>query len=392
MHKQENHNQEYYRSCVVFIIKSSFALSICIFILHIIAAVVIDPLQIFHRSFLFKDKLHNNMRVQAAGIINNFDFDSIILGTSRMANTSGREASQKIGGKFVNISVAGSSFFERHFILEYALKKGIKNVIYSIDPYYVNKHIETRYPIRRWAFLYDNSCLNDLKIYLSKKVFFKIYKHGLLVGKVDVDRPNRWFFRQSTEFGLEKWLYRMNKTDFSSFCERLNKLASGAFLQQDAKPSLSVEQREGLVSLLHDNIIKYIKEYPDVNFFLVLTPMHRYYFANNLFSNVVFFLMHQECIKYLVEQPFLNRNMFVFAFEDMDFLDDFENYRDTGHYHPKIDSFILDCIAQRAHMLTPENVQRYLDIARMRAESFDFVTLNNRVKELMATKSAQKHQ
>ena len=77
------------------------------------------------------------MRQQAAGIINNYEFDSIILGTSMLENTSAKEAGEKLGGKFMNISLSGSNFYERSFVLEYALrKKEIKKIIYSLDEYF----------------------------------------------------------------------------------------------------------------------------------------------------------------------------------------------------------------------------------------------------------------
>lgn len=67
--------------------------------------------------------MYYSMREQAAGIINSFEFDSVILGTSMLENTSAREASQKIGGIFVNISLAGSSFYERAIVLKKVLQK-----------------------------------------------------------------------------------------------------------------------------------------------------------------------------------------------------------------------------------------------------------------------------
>ena len=40
------------------------------------------------------------MRLQAAGVINNFDFDSVVFGSSMLENTSAKEASKKLGGNF----------------------------------------------------------------------------------------------------------------------------------------------------------------------------------------------------------------------------------------------------------------------------------------------------
>ncbi|MBA1420623.1 MAG: hypothetical protein FAF03_07165 [Epsilonproteobacteria bacterium] len=55
-----------------------------------------DPLKIFHKPWKHKAYLQSSMREQAAGIINNWYFDSILLGTSMLENTSSTEASQGI--------------------------------------------------------------------------------------------------------------------------------------------------------------------------------------------------------------------------------------------------------------------------------------------------------
>lgn len=46
--------------------------------------IYIDPLKIYHINQEFSKKLYTNMRVQAAGIINNYDFNGLILGTSML--------------------------------------------------------------------------------------------------------------------------------------------------------------------------------------------------------------------------------------------------------------------------------------------------------------------
>ena len=51
-----------------------------------------------------------------------------------LQNTSAKEANQKIGGNFVNISPAASSIAERAIILNFLFKhQKPKNIIYSLD-------------------------------------------------------------------------------------------------------------------------------------------------------------------------------------------------------------------------------------------------------------------
>jgi len=63
------------------------------------------------------------MRFQAAGVINKFDFDSAIVGTSIAANFQTSEANIKLGGTFQNISLDGSLLKERKVLLDYLLTK-----------------------------------------------------------------------------------------------------------------------------------------------------------------------------------------------------------------------------------------------------------------------------
>ena len=67
-----------------FVFGGAFAVAIGIFIFIAAVMIYIDPLKIYHINQEFSKKLYTNMRVQAAGIINNYDFNGLILGTSML--------------------------------------------------------------------------------------------------------------------------------------------------------------------------------------------------------------------------------------------------------------------------------------------------------------------
>lgn len=46
-----------------------------------------------------------DMRMQARGLILYKDFDSAIIGTSMLENTSAKEANKKLGGNWINLSL-----------------------------------------------------------------------------------------------------------------------------------------------------------------------------------------------------------------------------------------------------------------------------------------------
>ena len=93
---------------------------------------VSDPYSLFHRPWFNKGKMYDNLRIQNYGLIKYEQFDSLILGTSMLQNTSAVEASEKLGNNFANLSVSGSSFYERFLMLNRAFKtKELKHVILS---------------------------------------------------------------------------------------------------------------------------------------------------------------------------------------------------------------------------------------------------------------------
>ncbi|MBL0703247.1 MAG: hypothetical protein JJV95_04620, partial [Sulfurospirillum sp.] len=173
---------------------------------------VYDPLKIFHKPWKYKTYLQGNMRQQAAGIINNWEYDSLILGTSMLETTSSKEASQKLGGKFINISLSGSDYFERAIVLNYALKKrDIKKVLYSLDNVGstgLGKGTKTH----TWNYLYDDNPFNDFNAYINNKYLkclFSTSNKSICMGrKSDFDRPNTWHKTEnhSVRFGgLDNW-------------------------------------------------------------------------------------------------------------------------------------------------------------------------------------------
>ena len=151
---------------------------------------IFDPLQLFHKHWNNDNKLVPYMRQQAAGIINQYEFDSIILGSSIFENTSAREASKILGGKFVNLSLEGSTFATCSLILKYALeKKTIKQVLYSLD---ISALI---LPIHRdtsdFDYLYDNNKFNDLLAYQNSKYLYCLLNDDLCFGNnIDLNRAN----------------------------------------------------------------------------------------------------------------------------------------------------------------------------------------------------------
>ncbi|WP_300673607.1 hypothetical protein [Helicobacter sp. UBA3407] len=91
-----------------------------------------DPFLLYHKPYFREETYSDDIRMQAKGIIKHYNFDSYILGTSMLANTSAKEAKEKLGGEWVNISMSGSTFRERATAMRYLFGiKQPKQILYS---------------------------------------------------------------------------------------------------------------------------------------------------------------------------------------------------------------------------------------------------------------------
>lgn len=365
-----------------------FICIICMFLSILSILYITDPLQLFHKSFFHKDRMYYSMREQAAGIINSFEFDSVILGTSVLENTSAREASQKIGGIFVNISLPGSSFYERAIVLKKVLQKDISHVIYSLDSVYLGCMKESQdFPVKNWAFLYDENPFNDYRLYLTRQFIKNIFSPDANLRKVDTDRPNAWFsepYHSSRFGGLAKWVQQIENPQVKNFL--LHELPASAKRSHKnlEKPESYIREKEAaLRDYLDSYVIDIIAQHPKTNFYLIFPPYYRYVYANMAQNAQHKFHLHQYAVRYLVSKESLMQNIHIYGFEDQSFVDDISNYKDTIHFHHKLNSYFLDAIASNTHILAAHNLEQYLASCKNLALQFNISQLNDEVQSLL---------
>lgn len=368
-----------------------WTVTICLLVPVIFIAVfyTLDPLQFFHRTAETAGPISGDMRAQAAGILNSFDIDSIILGTSHLENTSAAEASAKLGGKFFNISISGGNYAERALILKHALQKKLKNVLYSLDNYYSWCPQQTgRLP----AYLYDENPLNDLKYYATLPSIKNLFRENMGLTQTDHDHPTAWYHIPAYRDrfgGIDHWVANREDPQVKGVLEQQLPHAARAFPGNVRQEAHDETREKRAREYIDKYILDVVRNHDDTNFYLVFPPYSRFLFAEQRRNHPKDFFLHQEIVRYLVERTKDNKNIHIFGFEDQDFPDDIANYKDTTHYHPRFNSMFLDAIASGTHELTPENVEDYLKRCEQKAWDYDIPALNDEVQRLMK-KAAKK--
>ena len=171
-----------------------------------------DPFQFFHQPILRKNTFIADMRNHAAGIIDHYSFDSIIIGSSMLENTDIDEANQKLNHHFVNLSFGASHFEERWIILNYLFKKkNIKNVIYSLDSYNLVNPDYRKISIRSHLYHQNDFIRFFSRFYTYLNTHFircALYwqTNDGCTGERSLKNATEWFsFRQKEFGGFQNW-------------------------------------------------------------------------------------------------------------------------------------------------------------------------------------------
>ena len=357
-----------------------------IFILFLapILIYVFDPYQIFHRSYFYPDQAYGKTIFQDAGIINNYPFDSIIIGSSMLENTPAHEASNRIGGNFANLSFSDSDFYERHIVLNKVLPRNLKNVIYSLDEhvYLYPRFGHKNRSKNTYDFLYDDNPYNDYKVYLNWNFIKLLFEPP----SNTIDLPNPWITNPQTSIrfgGWENWIKYPAPSWEKDFIPV--RLPLAAKLSIHKKESLGEEKplTRSRKSYLRDHVIRVFKRYPKTTVHLIFPPYYRYVHANERQNDPVKFLQYQAAIRFVAKKTKKYKNIKVYIFDELPFTADIANYTDLTHFKPEYNIFILDAIAKGEHLITSENVEQYLSDTAKIFYDFDLVKLNNEVQEIV---------
>lgn len=351
----------------------------------VIATYIYDPLQIWHKPYFREMTYGVNNRESNLAVIRNNDFDSIIIGNSLSSNTSAKEASKKLNAHFMNLSMDGADPVDNKFILDYALKqKKIKKVVYFLSLHYLPFRVKNdNYSTSNYSFLYDTNKYNDSRIYLNSKYskcILTFSKSLECIGdKVDMDKPFAWdkmdiYMRRFGNF--DKWI--ANK-DIPQVQDAFKKVLETPL---DIKPQkISNERKKEILDYLNKYILSIVKENTTTEFYFILPPTSSLELSRSIRSDDDINFENQKiALKYLVSQNNKYDNIKIYDFDSLNNLEKMKDYKDLMHYHPWVNSYIIDAVSKNKNILTTQNVDEYIAKTYKNALSVDFNYYFNKIK------------
>ena len=93
----------------------------------------VDPLQLFRPARLFAAMYSQDARLQGARLIRSQQFDTVFMGTSLAVHYRQSDIDRHLGGRSVKLALPGSNSKEQKFVLDAALERHPKRVLWQMD-------------------------------------------------------------------------------------------------------------------------------------------------------------------------------------------------------------------------------------------------------------------
>lgn len=336
---------------------------------------IYDAGMLFHKPYFrdmsFKERLSERY-------IENFDFDSVILGSSMLQNTEPKEAKSLLGGKWVNLSIGGATPSERAILLDFIFKhKKIKRVIYSLDIYLLNATYKNKLNAKIYG-----SFLERMRFYLNRHFISCaiIYsRSGKCIGSKDVYISNIATWKNEQKIirlfgGFDKWLskdYYLPKDLFYI------KKASNEF--QIIQNKFDLKEQENHID---KNLFSFIKSNPNVEFELIIPAYSKvFYKAYKGEEPAQVFGKWRQLLEFIITQASKYPNVRIYGFDDLTYTKDLANYKDLTHYNNDMNSIQLQAIKNHQHILNAQNMSDYFNTLSQEIQNYDLHLLQEKIKE-----------
>lgn len=351
----------------------------------------VDPFQIFHKDLTEPTVLLGGRggpdRYQPAGIINQYDIGSVIIGHSHAANFLPSKLKKELSWeKVYTLTMNGSPLFEHAMVARYVLSKHkIDNVLWG---WHIGNFLrpwdETNKKHALKEYLYDTSRFNDLRFLLTfdlqkyekkkkkRKQQILESENSQQLTEDEFDLATSWYNRNACGFNRPTFIadkeLRGKRLQYDDVrIKKIARLTSRSLLKPPKKlnkPFLYYKDN------LHKNLLPIIRQHPKTTFHFVVTALPTLKMQNKKMSNPSGYKLYLQILRQFVLDTQGLKNIKVFGFDNEEFTDDLRLYKDPFHYHPAVNDYIIEKIAHGDNLLTVSNIDNYILALDEKVSSF----------------------
>lgn len=301
----------------------------------------VDPL--YQYRYDENDSYYLNFQFSCAGLIKNYKYDSVMLGSSMTQNFDPDLFKEKMDLDLLKVNMGGMTIPETCFYLDFINKNAsCKKVFVSID-------------LQRFAIAPENAEFNiprylangyedDYRYLLSSEVYTRFLPVDLMIkgmealkislpsfirDATDVDELGAW--HQSFPVGEDKVIKSLKENGFGVSTIEANGV-------------------EAPVNANIDLLFSTLKNLnPNTEYVLFFPPYSSLYWIYARYNG--HFEAFSDAKERIFELSQNHKNVTVYDFQNFELTAELENYRDISHYSKDINDYLVTCFANETGLV-----------------------------------------
>ena len=320
------------RSCIV-----RYAAVLCLSLAAAIAAIaafdfIVDPFQQYRKPSWYMPHFYRTLQRHInPGLAKNYDYDTVITGSSMMENYSNAEAGRILEGHTINLAMGAATAYELRHLLNTVIATGkAKHIVFDMNYNAFagspsSQVVSESLPL----YLYDRNPFNDLHYLLQWQTLSKSLE--IVTGSVrsgfsiDADRP--WYWADRYPFSKKTVLQDLDIRDLNRTYRQ------------------SARTLDGMLASFETNLLPIFRSHPDVRFSLVYPPYSALVWRDFAQRNQVDVTLafRRRVFEALRGLP----NVSLHDFQTRrDWITNLDHYKDIYHFSPMVSRDMLISVAR----------------------------------------------
>lgn len=303
-----------------------------------------DPFFHYHEPIGPLKAVATKKEYQVIGKLRNFDYDSVIVGSSTAENFNNRWFDETFGVDSVKIIKSSGVTAQLDYYLQEAFKKtDLKYVFYSLDLFALEGDPDTEFPDESMPlYLYDRNPINDVKYLWNKDVIFEDIPY--MAASTFLDD-----YDEGTSYNWAQYKVFSKEQTMKHYIRPLE-------IQEEVKEEEYKETVDKNISILENMV----KEHPETEFIFFYPPYSFLWWDYMTRTGLLERTMYETRTSIEKLIPYENVKMYYFHSEE-DIIMDLDLYMDHIHFNAETNHWMVEEMYQDNYRLTVDNYSEKLD-------------------------------
>lgn len=324
-------------------IKRFFIQTLLLLALVIGTVVLMDPFYQYHKPLPGLKSVLTDKEYQCIGTLRNFDYDSLIVGSSVTENYNNYWFDEGFDCQAIKAVRSYGATADLCYLLDIAYEShDLKYIFYNIDPSSLSADTQTTYESTGCPmYLYDTSVLNDAPYLLNKDVLFEKIPY-MLAFSLQND------YNEGDSYNWAQWKY------FSA------DLATGMYSRSPSVAPMSAEtlHEETLAGNI-ELLTSMVEAHPETTFKFFFSPYSMLWWDNAYRTGERDAWLYDEELAIAALLPY--DNVEIYYYQDAEeIITDLNLYMDIIHFSKEINHEICNRLIAGDGRLTADNYKERL--------------------------------